>query len=263
MKRVAILYICTGKYNQFFYGFYESAEEFFLRGVAEVEYFVWTDDENLSQKENVHIIKKVCEGFPADSLFRFEMFLQVKEQLYSFDFVFFFNSNALFKAPVGDEFIAFASDCDLLGARWRGLPKPFNLPCFYPYERNKKSAAYIAPHNSPYLYYMGGLNGGKTESYLKMAETLARNIRNDYEKGIIACVHDESHINRYFREHKPFVVPFEYAWPEEWIADFSPKIVFRDKVKLDQYFNKGRKNSLGAKVSKCFRLLWRALIWYM
>ena len=71
---------------------------------------------------------------------------------------------------------------------------------FYPYERNKNSAAYIAPYEKqPYLYYMGGLNGGEAKAYLNMISTLAQNIRRDYDAGIIARVHDESHINKYFR----------------------------------------------------------------
>ena len=44
-KRVAILYICTGKYNIFFADFYRSAEEYLLTDKQyKKEYFVWTDD---------------------------------------------------------------------------------------------------------------------------------------------------------------------------------------------------------------------------
>lgn len=47
--RIAILYICTGKYNVFWDGFYKSSEKFFLKDEAEKEYFVFTDNMDLCQ----------------------------------------------------------------------------------------------------------------------------------------------------------------------------------------------------------------------
>ena len=62
--KVAILYICTGKYNQFFKGFFESCEKYLLKDIAQLEYYVFTDDMSLSDEANVHLIKKECAGFP-------------------------------------------------------------------------------------------------------------------------------------------------------------------------------------------------------
>ena len=67
--KVAILYICTGKYNQFFKGFFESCEKYLLKDIAQLEYYVFTDDMSLSDEANVHLIKKECAGFPADFSF--------------------------------------------------------------------------------------------------------------------------------------------------------------------------------------------------
>ena len=90
------------------------------------------------------------------------------------------------------------------------------------------------------------------------------NIHADYEKGIVALVHDESHINKYFRTHDCKVLSAEYCFPEEWITcDFSPKIIFRDKVKLDPYFNKGRDYSLKGKLKKTVSVIYRAIRWYL
>ena len=51
---------------------------------------------------------------------------------------------------------------------------------------------------------------------------------------------------------------------EEWITcDFSPKIIFRDKVKLDPYFNKGRDYSLKGKLKKTVSVIYRAIRWYL
>lgn len=260
MTKVAILYICTGRYNQFFVGFYKSCEKYFMKGIAEVEYFVFTDDMGLSQAGNVHLIKKQCEGFPKDSLFRFEMFMQVREQLIGFDYIYFLNSNAEFRDYVGKEILPVGNG--LVAALWIARKK--QPAWMLPYERNKKSMAYIAPFQPPYMYYMGGINGGTAEAYMEMIETLAKNIRKDYENGIIAIVHDESHINKYLRTHECKILPDEYCYPEEWVKDgFNPKIVFRDKVRLDPYFNKGREHSLKGKVKKGIDILWRAVTWYL
>ena len=61
--KVAILYICTGKYNQFFKGFFESCEKYLLKDIAQLEYYVFTDDMSLSDEANVHLIKKSAQAF--------------------------------------------------------------------------------------------------------------------------------------------------------------------------------------------------------
>ena len=71
MMKVAILYICTGRYAQFFDGFYKSAEQYLLQGV-EKRYFVFTDQEQLTEAANVELLIRPCRGFPEDSLFRFD-----------------------------------------------------------------------------------------------------------------------------------------------------------------------------------------------
>ena len=260
--RVAILYICTGRYNHFFKGFYESAEKYFLRGIADKEYFVFTDDMDLSSEKNVHLNYKKYEGFPLDSLFKFDMFLRVESEISQFDYVYFFNSNAEFRVPVGKEILP--DESGLAMGIWPGRDK--QLPIFYPYERNKKSLAYVKPFGKNYVYYMGGLNGGTAQDYLQLIKTLSKNIRDDYNRGIIARVHDESHINAYMRHHSCKIIGQGYCWPEEWPCDFSPKIVLRDKAKafpdcVD--FTKGRDHSLWGKVKKALGIAKRAIMWYV
>ena len=259
-KRIGVLFICTGKYSQFFREFYFSSEKFFLPDFTKT-YYVWTDDSSLERiGERIVLLYKKCEGFPLDSLFRFDMFVQASELLKREDYLFFFNSNAEFRSTVGPEFLP--DDSGLIAALWPGKRLRQN-PMFYPYERNKGSLAYIPPFDPPYHYYMGGLNGGVTDEYLNMSRQLSNNIRRDYEKGIVATVHDESHINAFFHKHKCKIISQEYCWPEEWESSFSPKIVFRDKVKLDPYFNKGRDRSIGGKIKKGLVIVKRAISWFI
>lgn len=258
--KIALLYICTGRYNQFFDGFYQTCEKYFFADKAEKEYFVWTDNDNLGVgKQNVHIQHKECAGFPADSLFRFEMFMQVEDKLKEFDYIYFFNSNAAFIAPVEEEILPDGSG--LAMGIWPDIQN--RHPMFFTYERNKKSLAYVAPHKPPYTYYMGGLNGGKSQAYLEMIRELSHNIRVDYNRGIIAKVHDESHINAYLRNHPCKVLGAEFCWPEEWGISDKNKIIFRDKVKVDNYFDKGRKHSFWAKMLKGYKYIKNAIVWYL
>lgn len=259
MMKVAILYICTGKYRQFFEGFYASAKKYFLKGIAEVEYFVFTDDMALTTAEDVHLYYRECQGFPMDALMRYDMFLSIKDELKPFDYLFFFNSNMLFVAPVGKDFLP----------EEEGLGAILNIgyihrpACLYPYERNKKSTAYIGPHLKEYHLYMSGLNGGKTKDYLKMSEVLSRNIHKDLDNGIIAIYHDESHLNKYLTEHSCKRYEPSYAYPEGRAFPYQPKVIIRDKTKLDPYFNKGRDLSLRGKIKKAIWMAWRAVSWYL
>lgn len=257
--KIAVLYICTGKYNQFFHGFFESCEKYFMKGIARVEYFVFTDDLSLSKSDKVHLFPKECKGFPLDSLFRFDMFLSIKEELRDFDYLYFFNANMQFVSPVGIEFLP----------KHQGIaavihPGFYRRPSFLlPYERNKKSTAYIPPFKKRYKYYMGSLNGGTFEAYFELIQKCSENTHIDYNKGIIAMVHDESHLNKYLSEHDCWELSPAYAYPEGWKMPFEPKIILRDKVKLDPYFNKGRDRSLNGRIKKGFRILRRAIIWYI
>ena len=254
MMKVAILYICTGRYVQFFDGFYKSAEQYLLKGI-EKRYFVFTDQEQLIEADNVELLLRPCRGFPEDSLFRFDRFLEIKDKLKNYDYTFFFNANMRFVASVGEE---------LLEERLTAVLHPgyYDKPEWrYPYERNKQSKAYIPAHEDNYYYYMGSLNGGKTEDYLALAETCSQHIHEDWEQGIVACYHDESHLNRYLREHscKPLSPAYAYIEGEE--LPFEPKILLLDKTKLDPYFDKGRDHSLWGRLKKGVGIVASATFW--
>lgn len=257
--KIAVLYICTGRYNQFFCGFYKSAEMFLLKG-AEKHYFVWTDNDNIAKElKNVTIIHKECAGFPADSLFRFEMFMQVEDKLLDFDYVYFFNSNAIFLKPVGEEILP--DETGLAMGIWRGK-RERQHPMFYPYERNLKSLAYVAPYKPPYIYFMGGLNGGTPDKYLDLIRTLSKNIRDDYAHGIIARFHDESHINAYMRTHRCKILGRDLNSPEE-LMDADSKLIFRNKICIDSYFDKNRKHTKIARMKQFVGVLCDICRWYL
>lgn len=256
--KIAILYICTGRYNQFFHEFYISSKKHFLSNV-EKHFFVWTDDLNLCDYNDVSLIYKECKGFPLDSLMRFEMFLGIKEKLDKFDYTYFFNSNMLFVSDISEEILPInrGEIVFTLNAGYYNKSK-----FLYPYERNKKSLAFIKFNiKKKYKYVIGGLNGGKTSDYLFFAKECHDRIIQDLKSGLIAVFHDESHINRFYNQHGGKLLPPSFAYPEGQSLPFKSKILIRDKVKIDNYFDKVVDHSKKARITKGIRIICKALIW--
>ena len=258
--KIAVLYICTGKYNRFFADFYKSAKKYFLKDMAHIEYFVFTDDEQLCSNPDVHITRKECKGFPLDSLMRFDDFLSIKEQLLRFDYTFFFNANMKIIAPIGLDFLPLTEGLSAVIH-----PGYYNKPAFlYPYERNKKSTAYIKPFEKSYHYFMGSLNGGKVKDFMKLSEVCSKNIHEDLKNGIIAIYHDESYLNKYLRNNKCLMYPPSYAYQEGINIPYSKKIILIDKVRINKCFNKEKYSSFLLKViMKGSSIIYKSIIWYL
>ncbi len=223
--KIAILYICTGKYNIFWEGFYKSSEQYFLSEYSK-EYFVFTDKEILPVNERVHIIHQEKLGWPYDTLMRFKMFQSIKERLSSVDYIFFINANMRFLQPISEDILP-NNDEGLLVVKH---PAFFNKNREdFTYDTNPHSLAYI-PANEGKYYFMGGFNGGTAKDYLLFIETLYTNINTDLENGIIALWHDESHLNHYMLNRNAKILEPEYGYPEGWDLPFEKKIIILDKA---------------------------------
>lgn len=152
--KIGIFYICTGKYEKFFDDFFDSSEQFFLKH-HEKHYYVFTESVRLRKKfahnPRIHFVMQSHVTWPLDTLLRFWMFLQVREELENNDFLVFFNANTLFLENITDEeFLPNGENERLLACKHIYFDTvfrknlSFTVPRFlYPYDRNKKSHAYI------------------------------------------------------------------------------------------------------------------------
>ena len=61
MKKIAILYMCTGQYLKLWPGFFESAEKYLLKQ-SEVHYFVFTDADHLDGEENNPCVHRIFQN---------------------------------------------------------------------------------------------------------------------------------------------------------------------------------------------------------
>jgi hypothetical protein len=61
-------------------------------------------------------------------------------------------------------------------------------------------------------------------------EVVLDQIKKDSDNGIMAVWHDESHLNRYFIDHKPTtILSPSYCYPESWKLPFHKRILMLDK----------------------------------
>ncbi len=220
MKNIGLLIIATNKYDRFVKPLIDSARKHFLTN-HKVTYYVFTDSEKLNELgDDVKIIPHKHLKWPLPTLYRYKTFVQHKDTLINEDYLYYCDSDMLFVNTVGDE---------VLGDRVSTIHPGFMGDRGTP-ETNGKSLAYVAP-NEPLTYYAGGFNGGTSQNFLDMSETIDKNIDIDMDKGIIAVWHDESHMNRYFIDNKPtLVLDPSYCYPESWnLKGYTKRLLALDK----------------------------------
>ena len=229
-SKVAILYIATGRYTVFWDYFYQSAERNLLPD-CDKHYFVFTDDQELLNTSDTHNVSYILQnklGWPHDTLMRFDIFLGIKDQLETFDFIYFFNANTEILSPIYAQDLLPQADTEQLAfaIQPHAFHKNRNK---YTYDRNVLSKANI-PLNQGKYYFTGALNGGRSHAYLAMCKELSLNTHEDLKNDQIALWHDESHLNKYALNRKDIKVLHPYftrGEKEPWKK--NAKVMFSDK----------------------------------
>jgi hypothetical protein len=258
--KIAVLYIATGKYIIFWNEFFDSCQQLLLPGLQK-EYFVFTDATNFYQQQHpaVHTVYHEKQGWPYDTLLRFQTFLKVKEQLLQFDYIYFFNANLkIVKTITPEEFLPNNQTDDGLVAVLHPAFYNKSRSKFTYEKKQKESLAYISKEEGTY-YFQGSLNGGTQEAYLQLIETLHKNTQADLEKGIIAVWHDESHLNKYLVTKNPKRLSPAFSYPEGWNLPFEPIILSRDKSKYGGHaFLRGQ--SQNQSITKKLKALFKKIL---
>lgn len=216
-----------------------------------------------SEEKNVELIFQTKIGWPYDTLMRFHFFSSIQEKLKEFDYIFFFNANTNFVKRIDVSILENGGVlADLIVTNhpffhWVTNPKDF------PYERNRKSAAFI-PFGKGSNYVIGGFNGGKSSTYLELIDTLKYNVDTDKKKGIVAKWHDESHLNKYIFESKKNIkiLDYNFGFPQGHDLPLGENIYiqFLDKASFGGHdFLREKKNSIPVTEEKksSFNLLKR------
>ena len=229
--KVAVLYIATGKYIQFWDRFYQAAEQYFLPD-SQKTYFLFTDQapSYLDTKDNIVIVPIQHEPWPFVTLKRYHFFISQKEVLKDFDYIYFTNANLIFQSVIGDEILP-TQEQGLMVTKHPGYYQEKELK-YIPYDRNPKSIAKVGSNEGQY-YFMGGFNGGTARAFLELAETIKNWTDFDLSNNVIPRWHDESMLNRYMIDYmanqKPLILLPNYAIPEEKLSAMSPE--FQGNIK--------------------------------
>ena len=207
---VAIIFIGTNKYLNFFPKYYETCEELLFPGVKK-QYYVFTDGGIVGDEIPDHItaIKIPHKEWPSITLERFHTILLAEELIQEHDWLLFLDADMRVDAVVNSEEVL-NDEKDFIAV---------HHPCHFntgtgDFERRPESEACIT--GNPLQYYQGCLWGGKMEAVIPMMKLLKERVDKDYSNDIIAVWHDESHLNRFFIENQDRVhaLPPDYAYPE-------------------------------------------------
>lgn len=226
---VGLLIVATGKYVDFVPPLLQSAEKHFCTN-HDVTYFIFTDGVINCSPEITKKIVRIEQnklGWPKDTMMRFSMYYEHRKQLADMDYLFATDADMRFENEVGDEILS-----DRVGTQHPGFVGRRGT-----YESRPQSAAYVKA-NEGATYFAGGFNGGKRDEFLRMAETIAKNVETDLNKNLIAVWHDESHVNRYFVNNPPTkILSPSYCYPDNdahykrniWREGYTRRLVALDK----------------------------------
>lgn len=200
MKRVALVVIATGKYDQFAQPLYESVCKHLFVNDNDIRLdfilFKSTTDKviDLSKNREVMVKEIVIEHkpWPYVTLERFKTFLEHDNVLQLYNYIFYVDVDALFIKNIS--FKQFLLDhVTMVFTRHCGFPNGgWGSPNVDP-----NSKAYFDYSKAQFDYCMGGFWGGSWIEFYKMCEKLNRNIETDKANGVMAEWHDESHMNHY------------------------------------------------------------------
>jgi hypothetical protein len=220
--KIGILYICTGKYAEFYEEFMKSLDKFLPS--TEKTVFVFTDSEKIQDgiPGQVKIYQKKL-GWPYDTLMRYHMFLTQKDLLLKMDYLFFFNANMIINSVITEEDILPSKDEDLVAVLHSSFVNSRGT-----FETRESSTAYLGDNEGQY-YYQGCLNGGSSTNFIKMCETLKTNIDIDLENKIIAVWHDESHMNCYMDKKNIKKLHPGFSYPEFLNLNYDKRIIMIEK----------------------------------
>lgn len=218
--KTGLLIIATNKYISFLDDLIDSADNFFLKD-NDVEYFIFTNHESINVKSDrkLNLIHVDHKEWPWMTLGRYKIFSENCDALDGFDYLFYCDADMVFCDHVGPEILSdrvATQHPGLYGSRGTPETNPKSLACVHAFEMMQ--------------YFAGGFNGGSKNEYLKMSKELSSNIDKDFNNGIIAIWHDESHMNRYFVSNPPTtILDPGYCYGESLRPPFHPRLIALDK----------------------------------
>lgn len=234
MKKVAILYIGTGRYTIFWDEFYRSCEKYLLP-TCEKHYFFFTDSEEFKSDEKITIVPQENLGWPLITALRYKILNKIKEELKDYDYAFFFNGNMEVIHTVKEEELLPTEEEGYIVAPLHSGNKRYKSNYEFGYERNPNSTSYIPLGEGKY-YFHAGLLGGRTQEFLELLDVCEKMMDEDLKNNYIPKFHDESVFNKYVLTRPYKMLSNNYIHPTHGkpLLELLPnvKIIQRDKSRF-------------------------------
>jgi hypothetical protein len=231
--KIAIVSIFIGNYSVFWEDYFFSAMQNLLPNESK-EFFVFTDSKRILKSTNsqIHAIEVQNQGWPSNSTRRFEFILSISNQIKEFDYTLFYQSNSLFITPLLFKEILFKNKLTVIKHPVSNEQHKIHRP----YERRKKSSAYVRYGDEGDFYYAAGAFGGCTTYVLELSRFVLNLIIDDSNKSVMAKWFDESYYNKALLsfEHRLRILSFQYIFPENLESASKPIVLMRNK---DKYFD--------------------------
>jgi len=212
-ENIAIIFIATNKYLNFFPRFYESVNKYFLPEISKT-FFVFTNEPESPQvlvnDGDVIPIYAPHIVFPYINLFKFKFINSIKDILKYFSHIIYFDADTEVKSKVkSSQFFKFEQP--LFAVQHYNFVKKINPKQF---EQNPQSKAYLK--TKPKNYWQACFWGGKSEEFLEMTKILEEWTDKDIKNKIIPRWWDESYLNRYLNENikKVYTANVSYSFPD-------------------------------------------------
>jgi histo-blood group ABO system transferase len=233
MNRVGVILICTRKYDVFLQPLIDSMEKFFFTGEP-YDIYLLTDkpQAHLEAVRGTISVREIpAYRFPFATLYRYKSMVEHKD-VFTSQNLYYLDVDMKFVAEVGDE---------IFGGGLVAVQHPGYYLGGWGSRRTQHASLFYVPQAFWNDYYCGGFQGGRKDSYLKMAEVLsemidqdldiAKNIRYTHNDGILAEYHDESAYNWYLKvkESPAMVLNPSYCYPESWNIPYEKKLLALDK----------------------------------
>lgn len=236
--KTALLVIALGcDYRPYAKQLLESAQKYFIPHTP----IVWSDEEVWLPPGGVRI-RQANMGFPEATLYRYRLFSEQFRLLSNFDQIFYTDVDMQFVAPVKEDDVYSNGITATLHPGFAVERRDTAGDLIGPntaLEYDTKSTAAV-PYGIIDKYYCGGFNGGNSNAFLQMTQTLHKNIYIDAANGVIARWHDESHLQKYLWQNPPAkVLTPSFCYPEDYHGEYGwtpetypPVLVALDKRKI-------------------------------
>lgn len=204
--KIGLLLIATNKYKIFVQPLLDGVKKNFLRD-HEITVFLFTDEfGEYIGNDRVRIEQFIIPPykFPHATLYRYKIFDEHREHLRKTDYLVYLDVDmAIVDEVKGPNFLH-----EVISVRHPG----FYHSGWGSSGVVKESLAYVEPDKRR-GYCAGGVQGGKTETYLRICNMLNARIQDDEKRGVLAEWHDESFFNWLLKSGEvPYYAPLHSGY---------------------------------------------------